>query len=345
MERDTLTFADQEIAERTERYRHYLKDIEQLLDWKRINKLLSQLELRRKSVCGRDSYSPEVMFRIMLLQRWYKLSDYQMEEQLGLNIMFMWFCHLSLENPIPDHSTICRWRTRFSQKGFFEKLLTEINKQLGKHNLTVREGAILDATLIESQARPRKMEIIETEPVGDTEIPEKQSFQSTELIVEESKDPDARWIKKGKKSTYGYKGHVAVDKENGLVETVIVTPANRFDGHLLPELVEALELDKDSEIMADKGYDSTENNAFLHARSLTSRIMRKKKKNKVPTEELVEYNYSISKQRYIIERSFGSLKKHYGWSRSIYLGLQKTKDYLLMGAIAFNLKRSLVLLH
>ena len=128
---------------------------------------------------------------MMLIQVWYKLSDYQMEEQLFYNNMFLWFCHLSLENPVPDHSTICRWRGRFSDKGIFEKLLNEINCQLSKHNIKINEGVIVDATMVESHARPRRKEIIETEPVGDAEIPEKTSFQTTELTVEESKDADA----------------------------------------------------------------------------------------------------------------------------------------------------------
>ncbi|MBM4402887.1 MAG: IS5 family transposase, partial [Candidatus Cloacimonetes bacterium] len=178
----------------------------------------------------------EVMFRIMLIQSWYKLSDYQMEEQLFYNAMFLWFCHLSLENPVPDHSTICRWRRRFSDKNIFEKLLNEINRQLSKYNIKVTEGVIVDATMVESHARPRKKEIIETEPVGDEEIPEQTTFQSTELNVEESKDPDARWIKKGKKSIYGFKGHTVVDKEYGLVQAIEVTPAKVYDGHILKSL-------------------------------------------------------------------------------------------------------------
>lgn len=68
----------------------------------------------------------------MLIQSWYQLSDYQMEEQLNYNLMFLYFSHLSIENPIPDHSTISRWRSKFSENNFFDKLLEEINQQLVK---------------------------------------------------------------------------------------------------------------------------------------------------------------------------------------------------------------------
>mgnify|MGYP000854532559 FL=1 len=344
MEKQTITFADQEIANRLASRRHFLKDIEQLVDWKRINKILDRVELRRTSVAGRDAFSAEVMFRIMLIQSWYQLSDYQMEEQLFYNNMFLWFCHLSLENPVPDHSTISRWRSRFSSKGINEKLLQEINRQLSKYDIKITEGVIVDATLVESHARPRKKEIIETEPVGDEELTGLSTFQATDLTVEESKDHDARWLKKGKKSIYGYKGHTVVDKDHGLVQAIEVTSANIFDGHMLMPLVESLDLPENTEVLAAKGYCSQENEEALQNKNLVSKIMQKKKKNQEMAPETRALNHAISTERYRVERSFGSLKKHFGWGRSIYMGLQKTADYLIMGAIAFNLKRSLKIL-
>lgn len=344
MEKETITFADQEIANRLANRKHFLKDIEILIDWKRIRAILAKVEIRRQSVAGRDAFSAEVMFRIMLIQQWYQLSDYQMEEQLFFNNMFLWFCHLSMENPVPDHSTICRWRERFSRKDVYSKLLREINLQMQKHGIRINDGVIVDATLVESKARPRRKQIVETEPVGDEEIPGIPTYQGTELTIEESKDPDGRWMNKGSKSVYGYKGHVIVDKDHGLVQALKVTPANVYDGHMLMPLVESIGLPRETEVLADKGYCSQQNEDSLAEKKLVSKIMRKKKKNQPADAELVAHNYEISKDRYRIERSFGGLKKHFGWSRSIYMGLQKTSDYLVMGAIAFNLKRSLKIL-
>lgn len=186
--------------------------------------------------------------------------------------------------------------------------------------------------------------IKETESIGDDDIPRDRIFQPTDLIVEESEDADARWIKKGEKSTYGYNGHVAVDKETGLVQDMIVTSANIYDGHALAHLLNELNLETGWEVLADKGYCSAENEDFLKKMSLVSKIMKKKKKNQAPDSDLMEYNQAISKYRYLIECNFGALKKHFGWSRSIYMGLQKTWDYLLMGAIAFNIKLTLAIL-
>lgn len=344
MEKQVITFTDYDIANRLANRKHFLNDLEALINWERIRKILNKVELRRKSVAGRDAFSAEVMFRIMLIQSCYGLSDYQMEEQLYYNVMFLWFCHLSLDNPVPDHSTICRWRARFSEKGIQAKLFDEINRQLSEHHIGVSEGVIVDATIVESHARPRKKEIIETEPVGDDEIPGHTVFRATELTVEESKDPDARWIKKGNKSSYGYKVHGVMNKKLGTVLSMKVTPANVYDGHILEAVLDSVDLPENCEVLADKGYCSQENEDMLRDRKLVSKIMRKKKKKQEMPPETKAYNHAISKERYRIERSFGSLKKHFGWSRSIYMGLQKTRDYLIMGAIAFNLKRFLVIL-
>lgn len=345
MEKQIITLADQEIANRLATRKHFLKDVDSLINWDPIRRILDGVEIiRRKSVAGRDAFSAEVMFRIMLLQAWYGLSDYQIEEQLYYNNIFLWFCHLSFDNPVPDHSTICRWRARFSAKGIQGKLFAEINRQLSEYSIGIKEGVIVDATIVESHARPHKKAIIEVEPVGDDEIPNQNDIQRTELTIEVSKDPDARWIKKGSESSFGYKANVVTDCENGTVQSVVVTPANVYDGHMLGPVLDSIDLPANCEVLADKGYCSQENEDMLKDKKLVSRIMRKKKKKQEMPPETKAFNHAISKQRYRIERSFGSLKKHFGWSRSIYMGLQKTRDYLIMGAIAFNLKRCLVIL-
>lgn len=105
-----------------------------------------------------------------------------------------------------------------------------------------------------------------------------------------------------------------------------------------------MEIPEETEVLADKGYCSQDKEEALQERNLVSRIMQKKKKNHAIPEETKLFNYSVSTQRYRVERSFGGLKKHFGWGRSINMGLQKTADYLFMEAIAFNLKRSLKIL-
>jgi IS5 family transposase len=107
------------------------------------------------------------MFKVLLLQTIYNLSDREIEEHLNFNILFMQFCGFSIDSDIPDHSTIARWRDRFIEKDIYEKALKEFNIQLSLKGIGIKDGSIIDATIVLSKSRPRKKVIIEVEPTGD----------------------------------------------------------------------------------------------------------------------------------------------------------------------------------
>jgi IS5 family transposase len=354
MERNNFTFADLTLDERLKGVDHILIKIEKLIDWSRIEKILSKTDYREISSTGRDSYSPMTMFRILLVQRIHNLSDRDIEDYIRFHIIFMRFCGLSFDSPIPDHTTICRWRERFRQFKINEQVFAEINKQLEAKGLELRNATIIDATLIESQSRPRKQVIIDVEPVGDDELHEAtNSFSGIEQIQdthykitvnkEESKDKDARWIKKGKKSVYGYKGHLAVNKK-GLITGVITTSANVYDGHMLGAVISKANPAEKSELYGDKGYDWETNREIIKTKNLVDKIMRKKKRNAPSNEADIIRNKLISKVRYVVERTIGGLKNKFRIGRSRYIGQEKTHEFNLLSAIGYNMIRSVNLL-
>ena len=208
------------------------------------------------------------MFKLLLLQRWYGLSDPGLEEALNDRISFIRFSGFSLASSLPDYSTICRFRNSLLELGLYEKLFEEILRQLEGRGLLVQEGAIVDATVIESSRRPRKVVEI---------IPEdrKEEETVTPSVVSYSNDVDATWIKKGKKPYYGYKAHVSVDAKDGYVLGGHVTPANVADTTELEKLVDELDLPEGSMIFADKGYASENNSTILHKRSVTMALWTK----------------------------------------------------------------------
>ena len=114
MNRNYMTFADIEISNRLEKIDHALFKIEKIVDWEAINKLLVQTDYRNISYYGRDCYDPEKMFRVMIAQRYYSLSDREMETQLIANLIITTFCKFSIQDQIPDYTTICRWRKHFA---------------------------------------------------------------------------------------------------------------------------------------------------------------------------------------------------------------------------------------
>jgi IS5 family transposase len=283
------------------------------------------------------------MFKVMLLQSWYQLSDPEMEFYLKTNLLFMTFCRFSITESKPDHSTICRWRNRFAESGLFETIFTGIMSELQENGLEIKHGKMVDATLVTAHARPRRKVVIETEPTGDDEQTEIPTYEASEVVVEESCDPEANWLTKGKTSTYGYKAHTMVDA-NGIIVNLSVTSADVHDTIMFPELIEKAQLAEGDTVYADKGYHSVKNKEILELRNLNDRIMYKRKRNEPEDERIVERNKRISKQRYVVERTFGSLKRSYGWSRTRYIGLLKTTFYLQMRCLAFNIKRAMKLI-
>jgi len=328
----TMGFADYLIEQR-KHSNAFLDKMDQFIDWNHIGKLLKKKYKKTMSADGRPAYPPLPMFKLLLLQRWYGLSDPGLEEALSDRISFIRFSGFSLASSLPDYSTICRFRNSLLELGLYEKLFEEILRQLEGRGLLVQEGAIVDATVIESSRRPRKAVEI---------MPEDRKEEETVAppVVSYSNDVDATWIKKGKKPYYGYKAHISVDAKDGYVLGGHVTPANVADTTELEKLVDELDLSEGSMIFADKGYASENNRAILTRKKLGNGIMDKAVKNKPLISIEIVINKLISSIRYKVERSIGTLKRGYHFSRMRYLGLKKGNMEFLLNSIAFNLKKA-----
>lgn len=328
----TPSFADCFIEQR--RHPHtFLDKINQVIDFKEIEELLKKKYKKTTSADGRPAYPPLPMFKLLLLQRWYNLSDPGLEEALNDRISFIRFSGFSLVSSLPDYSTVCRFRNALLGLNLYEKLFEEITRQLESHSLLIREGAIVDATIIESSRRPRKV-------IGVMPEDRKEEKAETAPPITYSDDPDARWIKKRKKPYYGYKGHLSVDAKDGYILGGHVTPANTADTTELERLINESHLPEGSFVLADKGYTSEKNRAVLADKRLKDGIMEKAVRNKPLTLAQYIINRLISSVRYKVERSIGTLKRGYHFSRMRYIGLKKGNMEFLLNAIAFNLKKA-----
>lgn len=304
-----------------------------LMDWKRIGKRLKGLY--KKDVFdqgGQRPYDPVKMFKALLLGQWYSLSDPALEEALCLRIDFMMFTGFELLEDCPDETTLCRFRNRLIEMRLEKKLFKEINHQLENLGLKIKnsQGAVLDATIIESAARPKRQIEIQEDRKEETEIP------SYELV--ESKDPDSRWLKKGKKCFFGYKGFVAVDEEKGYINKVHVTPANIAEVNQLENILEDVMAIR---IYGDKGYASQNNRKILKEKKLKDGLMHKVVRGKDLTTWQKAKNKLISKKRYIVEQCFGTLKRRFNFRRSCYMSLKKVEAQFYFKAMCFNLLKGM----
>jgi len=305
-----------------------LMKLRELIDWSAFrNKLLGIHKNDIDPQGGQKPYDHLKMLKTVLLKEWHNLSDKDMEEALRVRIDFMAFTGFDLAEDMPDEATICRFRNALSKRGLDKVIFKEINRQLERHGFKLEKasGAVIDATLIESSARPKR--IIEVE---------KDREETGERIdIRESSDPDARWLKKGNKSYFGYKGFAVAD-DKGYIQDVAVDSANVPEVSKLEEMLPSV---KAETLYADKGYASEDNRKLLEDK-FKDGIMNKAARNRPLTEGQKEANKLISKVRYIIEQDFGTLKRRFDFTRASYMTKQKVETQFRLKAICLNLLKA-----
>ena len=311
-----LGLLDAAVSRRGGRRREVLDEIGQSLDWFAFERLLAVIPVSAK---GEPSFPALMMFKVMLLQRWYGLSDPAMEAALFDRLSFQRFAGLSLEDETPDHSTIWRFRERLTKGGLIEGLFAELERQLDARGLLIKQGTLIDASMVTSAARrPRKEE-------GPTS----------------QVDPDARFgaDNERRRFTFGYKLHVAVDQGSGLIRNGLLTSANIQDVSVAPALIPS----EAGMVYADRGYHSKGLRAHLQACGFGDGVMRRAQRAKPLTPEEIKRNHSIVPLRSPVEAVFGTLKRTYGFTRMRYFNAARNRVTYLLACMAFNLKRSLVL--
>lgn len=338
-----LGFADALVNRKAGRNRK-LEVIDRDVDWVRFEPLLPAP--KPAGSAGRPGYPSLPMFKATLLAQWYQLSDPALEEALSDRLSFRRFCGFSLEDPIPDETTLCRFRNELVASGAGAALLAELDRQLCARGLIVKDGTMIDATLIEAQAARPKDPKEPAAPQGETEAasaatePNVQPEGGTETSAARP-DPHAAFARKGGKSVYGYKAHIGVDKGSGLIRRSALTPANVHDSTPADGLV----MGDEKAVYADKAYCKHTRRRELKARGIKDRIMHRANKHQpqLPRWKLAR-NRLIARRRAAVERTFGIWKRAYGYTRVRYFSLAANALELQMKCFAFNLRRMAVLL-
>lgn len=295
-----------------------LDDLNELIDWKAIERLMKNLHNKN---AGEKAWPPLMMFKVLLLQSFYNLSDPACEKQLARDLLFRRFVNLSLSSPVPDHSTIWRFRNHLNESGLMTKLLNNVNYQLNKQGIIIKTGeaSIIDASVVQAKNnRPRK-----------------------NAKGENTQDVDASYNVKtasdGKqKTTYGFKAHVNVD-EDGFIKSQTLTTGSTHDSNVFEQLL----TDTERSVYADSAYKSQKHDKLLKTKHIQNQILQRAYRNKPLTEQQKQHNRFASQVRYVVERTFGVLKKYYGLGQARYDGIERNQARLSIICIAHNLKRAI----
>lgn len=297
-----------------------LDDVHELINWTRIENLLKGIHTK---VQGEKAWPPLMMYKALLLQSWYGLSDPALEKQLARDLLFRRFVSLGLSERVPDHSTFWRFRNLLEEMKLNEVLLDEVNLQLGDKGLLIRSGeiSIIDASVIQAKNnRPNKGK-----------------------AGKNTQDKDAAYnVKNGsdgkRKTTYGFKAHINVE-EDGFIKRYDVSAGNIHDS----QVFESLLTGKEKEAFADSAYKSKERDKSLKDKRIGNRILERAYRNKPLTPPQKTSNQLASGTRSIVERVFGVLKLHYAMGNARYLGLARNKARFGLMCVAHNIKRGMSL--
>ena len=288
----------------------FLTSISKIIDFEKFRPMLDACY---ESI-GRCAYDPVILLKMLLLQRWYNLSDRAVVAEAADRISFRLFLKLDITQQPPDDTTLVKFRNRLEENGLYSKLMAEFDVQLKRSGLKITEGriTIVDASLVEAYTRPKP---------NDQERLERL-------------DPGAEITNRPKKGpTCGYKMHIAMDAETRIIREVEVTGAAKMEvNHLLvPPGTE--------ELMADKGYHSARNRRRLKERGVRDSIMHRGARAHPLTEQQKAHNRPISRARSTIESKFGEMKRWHGLRRAIYRGIHRVRRQVIMTVLAVNMKR------
>jgi IS5 family transposase len=284
--------------------------LEKLVKEISFGRIQRELDKLYSSTIGRPSHPPMVMFRMMLLQFFYNLSDPQVEEQVNDRLSFRKFVGLDLEGKVPDETSLVRFRQRLIEHGVEKKLLGIVNQQLAAKGLLVKKATIVDATLI--QAAP-----------------------ANPTSQEEPKDPDAGYTSRKGKAFYGYKAHVASDADGGFVRKASLTSASVHDSQMFEKVLPP----EQEYVFADKAYASEEREQTLASQNIASGIAYKAYRNRPLTSRQKKTNSCFASIRCRIEKIFGHWKRNVGYRRVRYIGLLKNELELQFRCVTYNLRR------
>lgn len=299
-----MTFADAEYAGKRKQTRKelFLIEMDQVVPWKGLIALIDPHYPKGEG--GRPAYPLMVMLRVHLMQNWFGYSDPAMEEALYETTILRQFAGLSLER-IPDETTILNFRRLLEKHELATGILAVINGYLGDRGLSLRQGTIVDATLINAPSSTKNKD--------------------------GKRDPEMHQTKKGNQYYFGMKAHIGVDDESGLVHSVVGTAANVADVTQVDKLLHG----EENMVGADAGYTGVEKRPEHEGREVIWQIAARRSTYKKLSKcsALYKAKRKIEKAkaqvRAKVEHTFRVIKRQFGYVKTRFRGLAKNTVQLV----------------
>ncbi len=314
-----------------------LETLDQSIPWEKFRSLLSKgLRKAKKNNAGRKPYDSVLMFKVLILQSLYNLSDDQTEYQIRDRLSFMRFLNLRFEDPIPDAKTLWLFRDTLANKGVIEKLFNKFNKYLDREGFIAKQGQIIDASIVPVPTQRNTRE--ENSDIKQGQTPKQWTQKPPKL---RQKDVDARWVKMQGHNHYGYKNHVGADRKHKLIRTYQVTDASVHDSQPFEQLLDPNNTGK--KVWADSAYRSKTIDQTLKQKGLENQIKYKGYRYAPLSQAKLRVNKKRSKLRAPVEHIFAFQQNALGGKFIRTIGILRAKTKIGLMNLAYNMKRYLYL--
>ena len=308
----SLSAFSDELAQVRTKKKEFLEQINRIIPWGEWIALIQPCYYKGER--GNKPYELELMLRIYMLQNLYDLSDEGTVAEVIDSRAFSDFCGVDSSNQVPNGDTLGRFRNLLIQHGLQDQLFTQVVVMLMERGLILKKGTIVDSTII--------------------------SAPSSTKNKDKKRDPDAHQTKKGNTWHFGYKAHIGVDRDSGLVHTVKATGANVHDVSMTPELLHG----EEETVNGDSGYVGSEKRKDAVVRNKKGKKIRYqinrrpsqiKKLSKSGQYKAKKREHTKSSVRCKVEHVFGVVKGLLKFKKTRYRGLRKqTAKFNIMFALA-----------
>lgn len=310
----------------------FLDRVNRYVAWEAFRPVLDKAVSRKDgSKGGRPAYDVVLMFKVLVLQALYNMSDEQTEYEVLDRSSFMHFLGIDLHHDVPDARTIWLFRETLREAGAVEKLFAQFDEMLSARGFAASGGQMIDATFVEVP-RQRNSRDDNKHIKGTGTAP-----ASWDEKKKAHKDVDANWTKKNDVSFYGYKNHANVDRKHKIIRRYAVTPASVHDSQELDNILDPANDSK--ETWADSAYRSEAQEQRLKEKGYVSHIHERACRNKPLNEEQKAANTGKSRVRARVEHVFGHIETVMNGCFVRTIGRPRAEAKIGLENLAYNISR------
>lgn len=318
-------------------YQPPLAKLDKVVDWEMFRKPIEKaLYVEPKGAGGRPRYDKLMMFKILILQKYYNLSDEQTEFQINDRTSFKQFLGLKLEDKIPDKKTIWHFKEQLTNKNLSKKLFELFTKQLMNKGIIAKEGSMIDASFVDVPRQRNSKDDNADIKKGAVPLEFAKKDKNGKRSKLCQKDTDARWMTKANERHFGYKDHINADEKTKLISKYSVTSAAPHDSTEIKNIID----ETDNKLHADSAYRSKEIEEFLENKNCKSFVHEKGYRSSPLTDTQKDSNNVKSKIRARVEHIFGFMTNSMNDALHMKsIGIKRIKSSIGFLNLTYNLFR------